>query len=150
MHDIRFIRENPAAFDAAMARLGVPAASAGILSVDETRRAAIAAAETAQADRNAASKQVGQARASGDEAEFERLRALVAAKKDEIAQLEDQARAGDEQLRQLLLGLPNMPLDDVPDGADETDNVELRRWGTPRAFDSVSYTHLTLPTKRIV
>ena len=145
MHDIRFIRENPAAFDAAMARLGVPAASAGILSVDETRRAAIAAAETAQADRNAASKQVGQARASGDEAEFERLRALVAAKKDEIAQLEDQARAGDEQLRQLLLGLPNMPLDDVPDGADETDNVELRRWGTPRAFDFDPKEHYDLP-----
>ena len=78
MHDIRAIRENPAAFDAALARRGLPAMSANILALDETRRARIHAAETAQAEQNKASKEVGAAKAKGDEAEFERLRALVA------------------------------------------------------------------------
>ncbi|MDF0601388.1 serine--tRNA ligase [Psychromarinibacter sp. C21-152] len=144
MHDIRFIRENPDAFDAALARLGVAAASPEILAVDAARREAIQKAETAQAERNAASKEVGKAKASGDEAEFERLRALVAAKKDEIAALEDEARQGDAKLAELLMGLPNLPLDDVPDGADEDDNVEIRRWGEPRAFDFEPKEHYQL------
>ena len=75
MHDIRAIRENPAAFDAAMARRGVEAPSKEILSIDEARRAHIHAAETAQADQNKASKEVGAAKARGDDAEFEKLRA---------------------------------------------------------------------------
>ncbi|MFN3615322.1 MAG: serine--tRNA ligase, partial [Rubrimonas sp.] len=74
------------------------------------------------------------ARARGDEAEFERLRALVAAKKDEIARLEAEARDADDRLTAELMTIPNIPLDDVPDGADESANVELRRWGTPPAF----------------
>ncbi|MDF2231867.1 serine--tRNA ligase [Albimonas sp. CAU 1670] len=134
MHDIRQIRENPAAFDAALSRRGVKDASQALLKLDESRRAKIAAAETAQAERNAASKLVGKAKASGDEAEFERLRALVAAKKDEIARLEEEAKAEDEALRDALLSLPNLPLDDIPDGEDEDDNVEMRRWGEPRAY----------------
>ena len=76
MHDIRAIRENPAAFDAALSRRGMPSQSPAILAMDEERRAAIHAAETAQAEQNKASKEVGKAKASGDEAEFERLRAL--------------------------------------------------------------------------
>ena len=80
MHDIRAIRETPDAFDAALSRRGLPAASPEILALDAARRAKIHAAETAQAEQNAASKQVGAAKASGDEAEFERLRALVAEK----------------------------------------------------------------------
>ncbi|MEM7262577.1 MAG: serine--tRNA ligase, partial [Planctomycetota bacterium] len=76
MHDIRAIRENPDAFDAALARRGVSAASTGILAIDAARRECIQAAEAAQAERNAASKEVGKAKAKGDEAEFERLRAL--------------------------------------------------------------------------
>ncbi|SIO28846.1 seryl-tRNA synthetase [Rhodovulum sp. ES.010] len=135
MHDIRAIRENPDAFDAALARRGVAPASAEILAIDAARRTKIQAAEEAQAARNAASKEVGQAKAAGDEAAFERLRALVAKKKDEIARLEDEAKAEDAKLDDLLMRLPNLPLDDVPDGADEGDNVELRRWGTPRGFD---------------
>ncbi|MCG6884100.1 MAG: serine--tRNA ligase [Silicimonas sp.] len=135
MHDIRAIRENPEGFDAAMARRGISDASSEVLAVDEARRARITAAETAQAERNAASKEVGAAKARGDDAEFERLRALVAAKKDEIARLEDEAKAEDARLRDLLLSLPNAPYDDVPDGADEADNVEIHRWGTPPAFD---------------
>lgn len=148
MHDIRMIRENPAAFDAAMARRGVSAVSSEILSIDEARRASILAAETAQADRNAASKQVGAAKASGDEAEFERLRALVAEKKAEIAALEDQAKAEDARLRDLLMGLPNIMYDDVPAGADEDDNVEIHVWGSPRNFSFDPVEHYELPAAR--
>ncbi len=135
MHDIRAIRDNPQAFDAALARRGMDPQSPAILALDEDRRSCIARAEAAQADRNAASKDVGRAKASGDEAEFERLRALVADKKDEIARLEEEAKTRDAELRDLLASLPNLPYDDVPDGADENDNVEINRWGTPRDFD---------------
>jgi seryl-tRNA synthetase len=134
MHDIRAIRENPAAFDAAMAKRGISGASSEILEIDATRRAKIAAAEAAQAERNAASKEVGAAKARGDEAEFERLRALVAEKKDEIARLEAEAKAEDERLRDVLMSLDNLPADDVPVGEDENDNVEIHRWGTPPEF----------------
>ncbi|MCV6824041.1 MULTISPECIES: serine--tRNA ligase [Halocynthiibacter] len=134
MHDIRQIRENPAAFDAAMARRGLSSLSEEILALDAARREKIAAAEDALATRNKASKEVGAAKARGDEEEFERLRALVAEKKAEIATLEEEAKAEDAKLRDLLMGLPNAPADDIPDGADEDDNVEIRRWGTPREF----------------
>ena len=134
MHDIRAIRENPAAFDAAMAKRGISGASSEILEIDATRRAKIAAAEAAQAERNAASKEVGAAKARGDEAEFERLRALVAEKKDEIARLEAEAKTEDERLRDVLMSLDNLPADDVPVGEDENDNVEIHRWGTPPTF----------------
>ena len=134
MHDIRAIRETPAAFDAAFARRGMAPQSGRILEIDQARRAAISAVETAKAAQNAASKQVGAAKAKGDDTEFERLRALVAEKKAEIAALEDQARVADAELTALLETLPNLPLADVPDGADEADNVELKTWGTPRDF----------------
>ena len=135
MHDIRTIRENPEAFDAALARRGLSPMSADILSLDQARRTKITAAEGAQAERNAASKEVGKAKAAGDEAEFERLRQLVAEKKDEIARLEEEARAEDTRLTDILMGIPNLPLDDVPDGEDEAANVELKRWGNPRNFE---------------
>ena len=131
MHDIRAIRENPEIFDAQMARRGLSGVSSEVLALDAARRAKIAAAEAALAERNAASKQVGAAKAAGNEEEFERLRALVAEKKDEIARLEEEAKAEDQRLTDFLLGLPNAPHDDIPDGEDEDDNVELRRWGTP-------------------
>jgi seryl-tRNA synthetase len=141
MHDIRTIRDDPAAFDATLARRGMAPVSASLLALDEARRAAITGAEAALADRNAASKQVGAAKAQGDEAEFERLRALVADKKAEIARLEEEAREADTALREALLDLPNLPDPDVPDGADEADNVEIARWGTPRAFDFAPKEH---------
>lgn len=144
MHDIRAIRENPDAFDAAMAKRGISGASSDILAIDADRRAKITAAETAQAERNAASKQVGAAKAKGDETEFERLRALVGKKKDEIARLESEAKAQDERLRDLLMGLPNLPADDVPDGEDEDDNVELNRWGTPTEFTFEAKEHFDI------
>jgi len=116
MHDIRAIRENPAAFDAALSRRGDAALSSELLQMDEARRTKIQAAETAQADANKAAKEVGAAKGRGDDAEFERLRALVAEKK----------------LTARLAEIPNLPADDVPDGADEADNVEITKWGTPR------------------
>ncbi|MGF1553506.1 MAG: serine--tRNA ligase [Paracoccaceae bacterium] len=138
MHDIRLIRETPEAFDRALARRRVEGVSASALALDERRRAAIARAEAALAERNAASREVGRAKASGDEAEFERLRALVAERKAEIAGLEEEAREADAALADLLMGVPNLPLDDVPDGADEADNVEIRRWGEPRAIEGAA------------
>jgi seryl-tRNA synthetase len=135
MHDIRSIRENPTAFDAGLAKRGLAGRSTEILAIDEARRARILAAETAQAAQNAASKDVGAAKARGDEAAFERLRALVTEKKAEIARLGEEAAAEDTRLRDLLMGIPNLPHEDVPVGADEHDNVEIRRWGTPRSFD---------------
>ncbi len=144
MHDIRAIRETPAAFDAAMARRGAQAPSTAILSLDEARRGRIHAAETAQAEQNKASKLVGAAKASGDEAEFERLRALVAEKKAEVAAMQAEAKQMDQELTDLLMGLPNLPFDDVPDGADEADNVEIHRWGEPGAFDFTPKEHYEL------
>ncbi|WP_380052909.1 serine--tRNA ligase [Falsihalocynthiibacter sp. SS001] len=144
MHDIRQIRENPAAFDAAMARRGLSSLSEEILAIDTARREKIAAAEDALAARNKASKEVGAAKGRGDEAEFDRLRALVAEKKAEIATLEEEAKAEDARLRDLLMGLPNVIYDDVPEGADENDNEEIRKWGTPRAFTFKPLEHFEL------
>ncbi|KRS12359.1 serine--tRNA ligase [Roseovarius atlanticus] len=144
MHDIRAIRENPAQFDAAMARRGVSNASSEVLALDEDRRARIQAAETAQADQNKASKEVGAAKARGDEAEFERLRALVSEKKAEVAAMQSEAKALDQKLTDLLMTLPNLALEDVPEGEDEDDNVELKRWGTPRDFDFPPVEHYDL------
>jgi seryl-tRNA synthetase len=145
MHDIRAIRENPAAFDAALARRGLSAMSPEILALDNDRRAKILAAETAQAAQNAASKEVGAAKARGDNAEFERLRALVAETKAEIAKLTEEAGAEDAALRDMLMRIPNLPLDEVPQGKDEDDNVEIRRWGNPRNFDFTPREHFDIP-----
>ena len=144
MHDIRAIRENPAAFDAALARRGDAPVSDQVLQVDAARRAKIQAAEAAQAEQNRASKLVGAARASGDEAEFERLRALVATKKAEIAAMQGEARELDAKLADMLARIANLPADDVPDGADETDNVEVNRWGDVPAFDFAPKEHFEI------
>ena len=136
MHDIRAIRDNPAAFDAALARRGLAPVSPEILAMDAARRGTILAAETAQAEQNRASKDAGAAKARGDDAEFQRLRGLVTQSKAEIATLDEAAKAQDAALRDLLMGLPNLPQATVPDGPDETANLELRRWGhaTPAEF----------------
>ncbi|WP_027244057.1 serine--tRNA ligase [Leisingera daeponensis] len=144
MHDIRAIRENPAAFDAAVARRGDAGVSSGILALDEARRAKILAAETAQAEQNKASKEVGAAKGRGDEAEFERLRALVAEKKAEVAAMNTEAKELDQQLNDMLATIPNLPFDDVPDGADEDDNVEIRRWGEPKALEFEAKEHFEI------
>lgn len=141
MHDIRAIRENPAAFDTALALRGLAPVSSQILSLDSDRRSRIASAEAAQAEQNKASKEAGAAKGRGDDAEFERLRTLVSAKKDETAALQSEAARLDESLRDLLMGIPNLPVDSVPPGKDENDNVEINRWGTPRSFDFTPVEH---------
>jgi seryl-tRNA synthetase len=148
MHDIRFIRENPAAFDAALARRGLSGMSSEVLAIDEARRARILAAETAAAAQNAASKEVGAAKARGDDAEFERLRALVAEKKAEGARLTEEAGAEDARLRDALMRIPNLPLEEVPEGPDETANVEIRRSGTPRAMTFKPLEHFDIPAAK--
>jgi seryl-tRNA synthetase len=144
MHDIRTIRDNPAVFDAALSRRGIAGLSSQILAIDEARRAMIHAAETAQADQNKASKEVGAAKGRGDEAEFERLRALVAEKKAEVAAMTEAAKGKDQELTDLLLTIPNLPYDDVPNGADENDNVQIRTWGTPREMNFKPVEHYEL------
>jgi seryl-tRNA synthetase len=145
MHDIRAIRENPAAFDAALARRGDDAMSSSLLELDEARRAKILAAETAQAEQNKAAKAIGAAKAKGDEAEFERLRAEVSAKKAEVAAMQTEAKELDAKLTDQLARIANLPADDVPQGADEDDNVEVNRWGTPRAFTFAPKEHFEIP-----
>ena len=134
MHDIRFIRENPAAFDAGLKRRGLDALSSDIIVLDEKSRALKTEWQQAQARRNEASKAIGQAMAAKDSDNAEALKAEVARLKDRMPALESEERAIGEQLTALLAAIPNLPADDVPDGADETDNVELIRWGMPRDF----------------
>lgn len=144
MHDIKMIRENPEAFDAAMARRGLSGISDAVLAIDTARRGAIGRAEAALTERNAASKLVGAAKASGDEAEFERLRALVGKKKAEIAALEEEAKATDAELRDMLARIPNLPYSDTPEGADEDDNVEVHTWSEPREMNFKPVEHFEI------
>lgn len=148
MHDIRLIREAPAAFDAALARRGLPPQAEGILAIDAARRAAIAAAEAARAEANAAAREAGAAKARGDEAAFAAARARAAEGKEAVARLEAEAAAHDRALTDLLLTIPNLPLPDVPDGRDESGNVELRRWGSPRDFGFAPREHFDIPAVR--
>ncbi len=145
MHDIRTIRDNPAAFDAALSRRGIDAMSSEILALDEARRAKILAAETAQAEANKAAKEVGAAKGRSDEAEFERLRGLVAEKKAQIAALNEEAKGEDARLTDLLMGIPNLPADDVPAGNDEDDNVEIHRYGSVPNFSFDPLEHYDIP-----
>ncbi|MFD3190719.1 serine--tRNA ligase [Sedimentitalea sp. HM32M-2] len=144
MHDIRAIRENPDAFDAALARRGDAPVSASVLELDSARRARIQASEAAQAEQNKASKLVGAAKAKGDEAEFQRLRALVAEKKTEVAAMQIEAKDLDAKLTDMLARIANLPAEDVPQGADETENVEVSRWGTPPVLDFDAKEHFEI------
>ncbi len=135
MHDIRLIRDDPAAFDAALARRSLAPAAAELLALDERRRATIAAAQEAQTRRNDLSKQIGQAKAQKDEARAQGLMAEVAALKDRLPQLEEEERATAAELDARLAAIPNLPAADVPEGTDEDGNVEEKNWGSPRAFD---------------
>lgn len=125
MLDINWIKANPAAFDAALAeRKNVPFKASELIAMDESRRAAILAVEEAQAKRNAMSKLIGQAKAQKDEARANELMAEVASLKDAIQTGEAARRDAEEGLRNALLVIPNIPLEEVPRGADEADNKE--------------------------
>jgi seryl-tRNA synthetase len=143
MHDIRAIREAPEAFDTALARRGLAPMSSEILALDEARRACIQAAEAALADRNAASKDVGR-QGAGRRGGIRAPPRAGGREEGRDRPLEDEAKEKDEALRDLLSGIPNLPYDDVPDGADEADNVEIHRWGSPRAFDFTPKEHFEL------
>ena len=145
MFDIRAIRDDPQAFDAAMARRGVgPAVAAGLLALDRARREAVGAAQAARTERNAKSRRIGAAKAAGDEADAAALIAEVAALKARLQEGEETVRRLDAELDEALRGLPNAPAAEVPDGADETANVEVRRVGTPRAFDFQPLQHFEI------
>ena len=145
MHDIRMIRETPDAFDAVMARRGLSPVSGDILALDEKRRAKILAAEEAQAAQNKAAKEIGAAKAAGDEDRFNALREEVSAKKRQVSEMQAEAKALDAELTEMLSALPNLLHDDVPDGEDEDDNAEIRRWGTPREMSFDAAEHFELP-----
>ena len=134
MHDIRSIRDNPDAFDAALKRRGLAPLSASLLAIDETRRAAILASEQAQARRNSASKEIGEARKAKDDARATKLMAEVAELKTTMPQLEQAAKAADEELTRELAAIPNLPLDEVPDGVDEHGNVQHHVFGAVRNY----------------
>ncbi|HLH95435.1 MAG TPA: serine--tRNA ligase [Xanthobacteraceae bacterium] len=129
MHDIKWIRDNPAAFDRALARRGLPPEAANLIAIDDRRRTAIQQVETAQARRNAASKEIGAAKKSNEEETAQRLMAEVAALKAKIPGLEEEERKTSRELDEALAQIPNLPLDTVPDGKDEHDNLEHHRFG---------------------
>jgi len=133
MFDIRWIRENPDAFDAGMARRGLGPQSPELLALDAKRRDAQTRAQELQTERNALSKQIGQLKSKGEDAS--EIMAQVSESKDAQAAAEAEASAASEALNDALARLPNLPLDDVPDGDGEDDNVEIRRVGEPPKFD---------------
>lgn len=135
MHDLKYIRENPKDFDAALMRRGAEPVATSILALDENRRAILTEMQNAQARRNDVSKSIGAAMGKGDTATADALKAEVAQLKDILPQLEERERVAGVELDALLAGLPNLPAADTPDGADETENVEIARWGEPRDFD---------------
>ncbi len=134
MHDIKSIRDNPQAFDAGLKRRGLAPLSASLLAIDEKRRAAILASEQAQARRNAASKEIGEAKKAKDDARAGKLMAEVAELKTTMPELELAAKTADEELAKELAAIPNLPLDDVPEGADEHGNVQRHVYGKIRNY----------------
>ncbi|WP_370237380.1 MULTISPECIES: serine--tRNA ligase [Henriciella] len=146
MFDIRAIRENPDAFRAAWNRRkpGLGDAVDDILAHDTALRKALTDKQDAESARNANSKLIGQAKAKGDEAEFERLRVVVAEAKDTIEAAGEQEDEARKLLDEILLGLPNLPLADVPEGEDEAGNVAEKHWSTPRGFNFEPKDHADL------
>jgi seryl-tRNA synthetase len=134
MHDIRWIRDNPEAFDAGLKRRGLAGEAQRLLALDDVRRAAIQKAEAAQARRNAASKEIGQAKAKKDEGAAQALLKEVADLKVALPKLEREEKAASEALNKALAEIPNLPLAEVPDGKDEHDNVEHHKFGKKRDY----------------
>jgi len=134
MHDIRAIRDDPKAFDRGLARRSLPPRADALIALDERRRAAILDLQLAQERRNAASKEIGAAMVRRDAQAAEDLKAEVAGLKATLPELEAAEREASAALDTALAEIPNLPFDDVPDGADENDNLEVRRHGAPPAF----------------
>lgn len=130
MLDIKWIRENPEAFDAALAKRGVEPQASTLLELDEKRRTLMTELQSAQSKRNEISKQVGIAKSKKEDAShlFEEMKTIGPA----VKKLEEQVAELDEKQTELLVTLPNIPDESVPEGKDEDDNVEIRKWGEPK------------------
>jgi seryl-tRNA synthetase len=139
MFDVRWIRDNPDAFDAGLARRGLAPLSSEIAALDAKRRAAQTDLQELQTRRNEASKQIGVAKKNGENADA--LIAEVAGIKDSMQALDDTQKQSGANVESALGAIPNLPSDDVPDGADETSNVELRRVGDKPGFDFAPKEH---------
>jgi seryl-tRNA synthetase len=144
MHDIRFIRDSPAAFDRALVRRGIEPQAQRLIALDERRRTAIQQVETAQARRNAASKEIGEAKKNKDEDKAKGLLIEVAALKESIPGMEAEEKKASKELDDALAEIPNLPLDDVPDGNDASDNVERHRFGAKRNYAFTPKQHFEL------
>lgn len=142
MHDLKSLRDSPAAFDANWARRGLPPQTPAILELDEKRRKLQTELQTAQSRRNEASKEIGTVKSKGGDAGA--LMAEVASLKDKMATLEIQEKEVADQLTDVLSALPNMVADDVPDGEDENSNVEVRIFGTPKKSNSAVPDHVAI------
>jgi seryl-tRNA synthetase len=134
MYDIKWIREFPDTFDNGLKRRGLEPLSAKLIALDEKRRAAIGKSEQAQARRNAASKEIGAAKAKKDEATAAALMAEVNTLKETMPALDAEQKSLGAELDKELANIPNMPLDEVPDGVDEHGNVEKHKWGAKREY----------------
>ena len=134
MHNIRWIRDNAQAFDAALAARGREPLSATLVALDDARKAAVGVLQSAQERRNAASKEIGQAMAARDSARADALKAEVAALKDRMSEGEAAEKKASADLLAALEVIPNLPLPEVPVGPDETANVERHRFGAPRVI----------------
>ncbi len=144
MLDIKWIRENPEALDAALNKRGASAVSSDVLALDEARRQHIAKVQEAQERRNAASKEIGKAMGEKDMATADRLKAEVAELKTFLTEAEEEERRLEKALNDVLSGLPNVPYDSVPVGKDENDNVETRRVGNIRNYGFEPKEHFEL------
>src|SRR5262247_4828998 len=136
MHDIKWIRENPEAFERALTRRGpeFKGTAQRLIELDEHRRAAIQKAEAALARRNAAAREIGAAKKSNEEAAAQALMAEVARLKAEIPALEAEEKKLSDELDGALAQIPNLPLEDVPDGTDAADNIEHHHFGAKRNY----------------
>jgi seryl-tRNA synthetase len=144
MHDIRWIREHPGQFDRGLKRRGLEPMAGELLLRDQARRAAIGKSEEAQARRNAASREIGEAKKQRNEARAQKLLAEVAELKTALPALEAEARGASESLDEALAEIPNLPLDEVPDGNDSNDNVEHHRFGAKRDYGFAPREHFEL------
>jgi seryl-tRNA synthetase len=144
MHDIRSIRDNPDAFDSALKRRGLEPQAQRLIALDEQRRAKILTLETAQARRNAASKEIGEAKKNKDEEKANRLLGEVGSLKESIPRMEAEEKKASKALDEALAEIPNLPLDEVPDGKDENDNVEHHRFGARRDYTFAPKQHFDL------
>ncbi len=141
MLDIKWIRENAEALDAALAKRGAEPLSASLIALDETRRTLIQTAQDMQSRRNAASKEIGAAMAQKDTALAEKLKAEVAEIKTQLPAAEEEERRVTAELNDALSRIPNIPLDDVPVGTDENDNVEKHKWGQKPSWNHKPLEH---------